>query len=210
MTSLSQELSEVREILSGVTAELHPALSEFIKDEIRRHTSMRLGAIVLAAAFPAEDSPTQREKRVNLAAALELLTVALEIHKLLLLSAGARDSVDRALAGGTVLAGDYCFSRAAALAARTEHPQVIAIFAELLQQLSEGNLRRLFAETDEPFNEEEVLYRSATHAGTTLAGLPEPQIAATLAWISDGQNRVEGSDLVVFQRGRWGEIMRNS
>lgn len=209
MTSLSQELSEVREILSGITAELHPALSEFIKDEIRRHTSLRLGGMVLAASFPAEDSAEQRERRINLAAALELLTVALEIHKLLLLSANTRDSVDRALAGGTVLAGDYCFSRAAALAALTENPKVVAIFAELLQQLSEGNLRRLFEESSAPFDEERVLYRSAVHAGATLAGLHETQIAATVAWIDHGTADVEGSELMAFQSERWREVKSN-
>ena len=210
MTSLSQELSEVREILSGITAELHPALSEFIKDEVRRHTSLRLGAVVLAAAYPAEDSPDQRDRRIQLAAALELLTVGLEIHKLLLLSANTRDSVDRALAGGTVLAGDYCFSRAAALAARTDNPQVVAIFSELLQQLSEANLRRLFEENSAPFNEERVLYQSAVHAGATLAGLPEAQIAAIGVWIGNGTADVEGSELVAFQRERWAEVMRDA
>ncbi|MBI1298258.1 hypothetical protein GC175_25270 [bacterium] len=210
MTSLSQEISDVRAILSGITAELHPALSEFIKDEVRRHTSLRLGAVVLAASFPAEDSTMQRERRINLAAALELLTVALAIHKLLLLSANTRDSVDRALAGGTVLAGDYCFSRAAALAARTENPQVVAIFSELLQQLSEGNLRSLFGSDNDPFDEERVLYESATRAGATLAGLQETQIEATVAWIGHETADVEESELVAFQRERWGEVMRDA
>lgn len=206
MTQLSQEVSEVRTILAGITAELHPALSEFIKDEIRRHTSSRLGETVLAAAYPAEDNADLRERRINLAAALELLTVALEIHKLLLLSANTRDSVDRALAGGTVLAGDYCFSRAAALAARTENPQVVAIFSELLQHLSEGNLRTLFDENSAPFDEERVLYECAARAGATLAGLSAPQVAATVAWITDGKRDVVGSGLAEFQHERWEEV----
>ncbi|MEZ4636419.1 MAG: hypothetical protein R2856_15885 [Caldilineaceae bacterium] len=79
---------------------------------------MRLGAIVLAATFPAEDSPTQREKRVNPGSA-GTATVAL-IHKLLLLSAGARDRVWTRRWPVAPLPA-ITFNRAAALAARARN-----------------------------------------------------------------------------------------
>jgi hypothetical protein len=96
------------------------------------------------------------------------------------------------------------------LAARTENPRVVAIYCELLQQLSEGNLRSLFGSDNTPFDEERVLYQSATRAGATLAGLQETQIEATVAWIGHETADVEGGDLVAFQRERWGEVMRNA
>ena len=80
--------------------------------------------------------------RVSLAAALQLLQIALNIHRLLL-RPEQTGSIDSFLLGGTILAGDYCFSRAAVLAAHTNHPQVVMVFAELLQEVSQANLRRV-------------------------------------------------------------------
>jgi geranylgeranyl pyrophosphate synthase len=111
---------------------------------------------------------------------------------------------------GRICASVALLRNAAALAARTDNPRVVAIFSELLQQLSEGNLRSLFGADNIPFDEERVLYQSATRAGATLAGLQETQIAAIVAWIGDGTTDVQGSDLVAFQRERWGEVMRNA
>ncbi len=219
----AQEIAEVQTILAGITNELHPALREFIHDEIQRRATSRLAPVVLAAALPEQDSSEQRARRIYLAAALELLTVALAIHKLLMLTATNRDSIDRALAGGTVLAGDYCFSRAASLAAQTEHPRVVAIFAELLQQLSEGNLRQIFDDSDAPFDEGRLLYQSGALAGATLAELSPEAITATavfgerirpLPHASNGRSessrlvdQIESAGLADFQRHRWEGIL---
>jgi geranylgeranyl pyrophosphate synthase len=222
-TALQQEVADVRAILEGITHTLHPALSEFVQDAIGRRQTLHLALVVLAAALPAEDGTAPRERRVQLAAALELLTVALDIHKLLILGTAGRDSIDRALAGGTVLAGDYCFSRAAALAARTENPAVVAIFSDLLQQLSEGNLRRLFAEGEPPFDESRLLYHSGALAGATLAGLPSATVQATAEFgaaahnaapyingrhdDTNAQQAFAEAGIAPFQHDRWQEIL---
>jgi octaprenyl-diphosphate synthase len=200
---------------------LHPALSEFIQDEVRRRPALHLASIVLAAALPAYDTEQKRQQRIDLAAALELLTVALDIHKLLLAGTSERDSIDRALAGGTVLAGDYCFSRAASLAAQTENPQVVALFSDLLQQLSEGNLRRIFNDGESDFDEYTLLFRRGAETGATLAGLPAKTIANTAQFGADlaqkqiGQGhhvdgsihrQIEEAGLAPFQRARWQKV----
>jgi geranylgeranyl pyrophosphate synthase len=224
-TALQQEVADVRAILEGITHTLHPALSEFVQDEIGRRQTLHLAPVVLAAALPAEDGAELRERRVQLAAALELLTVALDIHKLLILGTMGRDSIDRALAGGTVLAGDYCFSRAASLAARTENPAVVAIFSDLLQQLSEGNLRRLFPEGEPAFDEAGLLYHSGALAGATLAGLPSATVQATAQFgpvahkapphmngHHDGkslQQALVEAGIAPFQQERWQEILNH-
>jgi octaprenyl-diphosphate synthase len=225
-TALQQEVADVRAILEGITHTLHPALSEFIQDEIGRRQTLPLAPVVLTAALPAEDGPEPRQRRIQLAAALELLTVALDIHKLLILGTMGRDSVDRALAGGTVLAGDYCFSRAASLAARTENPAVVAIFSDLLQQLSEGNLRRIFAEGEPTFDETRLLYHSGALAGATLAGLPAETVQATaqlgatirkthpyVNGYHEGKNLQQAlteAGIAPFQQERWQEVLNQA
>lgn len=222
-TALQEEVAEVRAILTGITDTLHPALSEFVQDEIGRRQTLPLASVVLAAALPEEDSDVQRQRRIYLAAALELLTVALDIHKLLILGAMGRDSIDRALAGGTVLAGDYCFSRAAALAASTENPTVVAIFSELLQMVSEGNLRKIFADGEPVFDEARLLYHSGARAGATLAGLSSTAVEESARFAAllrkthphpnghhDGeilQKALAEANLAPFQRIRWQELV---
>lgn len=224
-TALQQEVADVRVILEGITHTLHPTLSEFIQDEIGRRQTLHLAPVVLAAALPAEDDIARRQRRVQLAAALELLTVALDIHKLLILGTMGQDSVDRALAGGTVLAGDYCFSRAASLAARTENPAVVAIFSDLLQQLSEGNLRRIFSEGESTFDEMSLLYHRGALAGATLAGLPSATVEATAKFgaaahksaphvngYHDGkslQQALTEAGIAPFQQARWQEALNH-
>lgn len=182
MSNFQQELDAVQGHLRQVGDGLHPALSEFIMDEISRREGLELAQVVLCAAYPVQDAATQQQRRIYLAAALELLAVALTIHKFLLTGLGQSDTVDRSLAGGTVLAGDYCFSQAAAMAARTHNPTVVALFSELLQQVSEGNLRAVLAAGSNGsgpgapghasgFNEQSHLYRRGAEAGAVLADL---------------------------------------
>ena len=82
-----------------------------------------------------------------------MLHIALNVHRLLVNAArteegsqkvGAKAELDRAFIGSTILAGDYCFSRAAQMAAQTDHPRVVATFSLALQAVSEGLLREQF------------------------------------------------------------------
>lgn len=164
------ELADVRAQVTAATETEHPSLGEFIRHEVEARADSPLAGVVLAAALPAKDDPSQRTARIQLATAMVLLDVALSLHKLLLLQNPDTDTLDKSLVGGTVLAGDYCFSQAAVAAARTDNPQVVAIFSDVLKDLSESHLRHLFGETGEPLDEFPALFYSGGLAGGVLAG----------------------------------------
>ena len=171
------ELNQVAEKLEDAVADLPDGLAQFVRSELAENQV--LAGVVLASAAPVRDSVENQYRRVALAAALELLQIALNIHRLLL-RPEQTGSIDSFLLGGTILAGDYCFSRAAVLAAQTRHPQVVTVFAELLQQVSQANLRRAIAEDGvgrdhTAFDEREALLYSGATAGALLAGLSEEE-----------------------------------
>jgi geranylgeranyl pyrophosphate synthase len=131
-------------MLQATADELRSPLGDLVRMQVDAAQPLVRAAVVLAAAYRPPDSPDSRARRMALAAALEMLYVALSVHRLLL--AGGRDEadVDRSVIGSTILAGDYCFSRAAQLAAQTDSPPIVAIFADALKQISEMQLRDLF------------------------------------------------------------------
>ncbi len=184
------ELGDVRVEVAAATETEHATLGEFIRYEVARRADSPLAGIILCAAFPKETGPADRAARISLATAMVLLDVALSLHKLLLLQNPETDSLDKSLVGGTVLAGDYCFSQAAVAAARTGNPRVVAIFSNLLQELSEAHLRHLF-ENSGKLDEFPRLFRSGGLAGAVLAGLSEGEqertatFAASVAQLLD-------------------------
>jgi len=169
------ELADVKAQVAGVAEMEHSSLGEFIRHEWAARADSLLAGVVLSAALPRADSPTQRAARIHLATAMVLLDVALALHKLLLLHRSDADTLGKSLVGGTVLAGDYCFSQAAVAAARTGNPRVVAIFSELLKELSEAYLRRLFEDGQATLNEFPVLFQSGGLAGAVLAQLAETE-----------------------------------
>ncbi len=181
------EQKRVADLLEGVFAGLPEALSQFVRSEMSEEQI--LAGVVLASAAPEEDSAEREERRVALAAALELLQVALNIHRLLL-RPEQNDTIDNVLLGGTILAGDFCFSRAAVFAARTCHPGVVTVFAELLQTLSETNLRRVIARDGAGYEnmaaeERAALFASGAAAGAMLADLAEDEMEKVTAYAAE-------------------------
>ena len=171
--ALQAELKLVAAKLEEAVADLPNGLAQFVRSELAENQV--LAAVVLASAAPERDTAQEESRRVSLAAALELLQIALNIHRLLL-KPEQSGTIDSFLLGGTILAGDYCFSRAAVLAAHTNHPQVVMVFSELLQEVSQANLRRVvsvdgFGRASAENDEREALFRSGASAGALLAGL---------------------------------------
>ncbi len=210
--AMAQEMEGVRRRLVGATDALHPTVTEFVRTQEGTEPSL-LALVILAAAFPPEDSASAGGRRVALAAALELLYRGLDIHKLLVVPLQEDRTPDRSLVGGTVLAGDLCFSRAAALAAESESPEVVAIFARLLQRLSEAHLRRLFGHSADGFDEAQVLLHHGILAGAVLAGLDGPgrtELARQVSrWLTAaGPARVQWTLLPPYQRARWRAVFR--
>lgn len=204
------ELHEVDRTLAATADELGGPLGELVRGQVMRARPSVRAALVLAVAMTeqpanvATDPPsTPRRARMNLAAALEMLYVALNIHRLLVdavdIAAQANTSpgvdtsqtdgdeqLDRAFVGSTILAGDYCFSRAAQLAAHTDHPTVVALFAQALQTISESRLRHQFANTREAADG--TIPQSEPRQNDTVELLESgAQAAAVLAEMDAGQ-----------------------
>lgn len=188
------EITEVQSTLLVTTTDLTNPLGDLVRGHIKRSQAPICGAVVLAVAItPTADEADSdlRRKRIVLAAALEMLHIALNVHRLLVnaarqeANADSDEPLDRAFIGSTILAGDYCFSRAAQLAAQTDHPQVVATFSLALQSVSEGLLREQF-ETNSPagtYDETRQLLESGALAAAQLINGTEreQQAAITLS-----------------------------
>lgn len=210
------ELAAVHAEVTAAIETEHASLGEFIRYEANTRDDSPLAGIVLAAALPASDSAEAQASRIHLAAAMLLLDVALALHKLLLLQQPNTQALDKSLVGGTVLAGDYCFSQAAVAAARTGNPQVVAIFSELLKELSEAHLRHLFEQSGGALDEFPLLFQSGALAGAVLAGMDgaaqqrTADFAASLAhYFAESSQPPALDPLADHQRPRWLALLQS-
>jgi octaprenyl-diphosphate synthase len=185
--AFTAELEQVSDQLFAALDGLYPPLSSLARAAVRGAMPLRRGALVLATGVAGNGETSLppdllRERRIRLAAALEMLSVALDIHANLLVEGSAQSdrSLDKSIVGSTILTGDFCFSRAAWLAAQTESPVVVDLFAQALKSVSEGLLRAQMqpgpesAFTDDspaPFRSDLELALASVHAAAHLAGL---------------------------------------
>lgn len=181
---LQTGLEHIGARLLAALDELFPPLSNLAQAHCRDVQPYLRAAIVLTtwrALEPAAlstDAPTTDaqphrltdvpENALLLGSALEMLSVALSIHRLLLLPS-SDNTLDKALVGSTILTGDYCFSRAASMAAQTESPYVVELFSRALKQVSEESLRGLFGEVATPHGEDAILATAGVRAMCHLA-----------------------------------------
>lgn len=177
--SFASELGEVLPRLQAALEDLYSPLGELARAHLRDIQPPVRAAVVLAAGLGEPDSERLREQRILLATALEMLAVALSVHKLLLVAA-ADNSLDKSLVGSTILTGDYCFSRAAVFAAATESPVVVDLFSRALKTVSEGHLRQLLNPDAPPFDETVELTQAGVRAVAHLAALPPQETARAL------------------------------
>jgi hypothetical protein len=173
-TTLAQELEQVEGEVHNALVELRMPFGQLVQSQLRNSFPLLRGAFVLAAGLAEQDTDHVRSQRINLAAAIEMLRLALSVHTRLLLSPAAQTEIDRSLLGSTVLAGDFCFSRSAGLAAKTGSPIVVDVFAQALQRVSEGTLRRLFSPKAPAYNTDRELCLSGIAAAGILAKTPDP------------------------------------
>ena len=186
------EIEEVQSTLLVATTDLPNPLGDMVRAHIKQSQPPLCAAVVLAVSkkqgTSTEDGDLRR-KRIVLAAALEMLHIALNVHRLLVNAAineqksGGEEAIDRAFIGSTILAGDYCFSRAAQLAAQTDHPRVVETFSLALQTVSEELLREQFhpAPNTARYDETRQLLQSGAHAAAQLVGLNADQQQAAIA-----------------------------
>jgi octaprenyl-diphosphate synthase len=173
------ELTQVEEQLQAVLGDLQTPFRQLVEERMTQCWPPARAAVVLATGVTTEDTALLCSQRIHLGTALELLYVALGIHTQLLGIDLARNQQGRSRLGSTILAGDYCFSRAADMAVRTQSPVVVEIFAQALKRVSEGHLRHLFQPERERFDENADLLQAGVVAAGTLIGLgPTAQSAA--------------------------------
>lgn len=185
-TAYLEELKEVQKQLLDAADDIHAPLDELVRSQVHAAAPYLRGALVLATCVSEENDEFMRAKRISLAAALEMLSIAQGIHNLLL-KQDARE-LDKSILGSTILAGDYCFSRSATMAVRTDTPRVVEIFSEALGTISEGVLRLFFDEPDLDFSEDLVLFNTGIDAASVLLSLPDTA-SAHLRFLAECLNR---------------------
>lgn len=207
-----QEMTALHGKLIEAVAPLTAPLHQLVRVHIDQAAPYVRGAVVLAAAVNEVDNETLKRQRIHLAAALEMLFVAHNIHKLLLTPHA--DDMDKSVMGSTILAGDYCFSHSAMLAAGSDSPKVVEIFAQALKRVSEGNLRYLFGESSYS-DENRELFIAGVEAATVLAGLSAAHKESIISFANDlsraialsakpSARALPGTDqLPSYQRNRW-------
>lgn len=165
--NLEAELAQVEQRIGEAIAELFPPFSQMVAAQLRHSYPLMRAAVVLTAGVAAPDNAIVRDLRIDLAAAMEMLHLAINVH--MLLGEGASgEAPNPTVLGSTILAGDYCFSRSANLAARTGDPVVVEIFSNALKRVSEGHLRRFFDPTGEAYNEDRELFVAGVNAAMHL------------------------------------------
>jgi hypothetical protein len=220
--ALQTEMDAALELLHTAGAEMGDPLGGLLRARLTSNQPRVYSAVVLTAGFTDPAEPRAIAPRIPLAAALEMLAVALDTHQDLI-KAGTLTGdqgpgmapPNRTFIGGAILTGDYCFSRAAQLAARTESPRVVSIFAQTLQEISEGQLRYLFGAEANPFDERRALVTSGARAALELTTLSAAAKAAAITAASslvladspgEAWPALAGSldrDLTTEQRFRW-------
>ena len=233
---LTEEIAAVEQLLEDAIATLYAPLRELARSQLRKVQPLRRAMVVLAAAIGTNDSATYRQQRLYLAAALEMLNVALAVHQLLLAESNQGENPNqRSITGSVILTGDYCFTQAAILAAKTNHVRVVEIFSETLKSVSEGILRKVFAArehqnseripmmepSDTPINTERALCEAGVEGAAVLTQADSTANAESLAILNalfpQWQNRPDSVSIETLsmdhlppvQRQRWLTIALN-
>jgi geranylgeranyl pyrophosphate synthase len=173
-----------------------PAVSDLVVGLVRAG-GKRLRPLVLLLAGRAFDSDS--EALVTAGAGVELLHTASLVHD---------DTVDRAAlrrgrptlnsvlsSGAVILLGDFLFAQSAMLAAATNSPRVVGIFASTLADICDGQLREMFVahrldQTREDyerriFGKTASLFAGAAEMGAIIGNAPETVVQALRQYGAD-------------------------
>jgi geranylgeranyl pyrophosphate synthase len=174
----------------------YPIVSKLVRDLVQAG-GKRLRPLVLLLCGRAYRYDL--EKLVTAAAGVELLHTASLVHD---------DTVDRAAlrrgkptlnsvlsSGAVILVGDYLFAQSAMLAAATESPRVVAVFAATLADICDGQLREMFDAHRLDQSREDYerriygktasLFAGAAEMGAILGDAPESDVAALRSYGGD-------------------------
>jgi geranylgeranyl pyrophosphate synthase len=173
-----------------------PGVAELVLGLVRSG-GKRLRPLILLLAARSFDF--DRDPLITAGAGVELLHTASLVHD---------DTVDRAAlrrgrptlnsvlsSGAVILLGDYLFAQSAMLAAATERPRVVSIFASTLADICDGQLREMFDahRLDQSQQEYEKrifgktasLFAGAAEMGAIISSAPEHAVDALRRYGSD-------------------------
>ncbi len=186
---IRDDLGAVEERMLASVREAYEPLSSALVSLLSSGGKRLRPALVILAARMFHWDPTPV---TNLAAAVEMLHTATLIHD---------DTIDEATMrrghrtlnatwsrSATILAGDYLFARAAALAADTSSNRVASVFAHTLLTICQGELRQMLSLFDWRGGREDYyeriyaktasLFASACEGGAILARASEDDVRA--------------------------------
>ena len=139
------------------------------------------------------------ETLVTAASGVELLHTASLVHDDTIDRSGLRrgkPTLNAVLSSGAViLLGDFLFARSAMLAAATEHPRIVSIFAATLGDICDGQLREMFDahRLDQTRSDYELrifgktasLFAGAAEMGAILGAAPTAHVVALRGFGAD-------------------------
>lgn len=173
-----------------------PAVSELVLGLVRAGGKRLRPLVLLLAGRPFLADP---DSLVTAGAGVELLHTASLVHD---------DTVDRSSlrrgrptlnavlsSGAVILLGDYLFAQSAMLAAATNSPRVVGIFASTLADICDGQLREMFVahrldQTREEydrriFGKTASLFAGAAEMGAIIGDAPREDLIALRQYGSD-------------------------
>jgi len=166
---LGDDLALVRQTVRECTQTGYPMVDEVLGDAVPEHFPR---AIITLGTSRLGHS--QQSRRVALAAAIEMLHLAVSVHDFIPRGEVSPTEQNRVSMGTAILIGDYCFGQVSILAAKTEKPDVVAAFSDALAKLSERRVQTLLETPTRPHADSAILYASAAEVGALLVGLPRP------------------------------------
>ncbi len=147
---VADDLASVEAKLIKKVDNTYAPLADVLSGLVRSGGKRVRPTLVLLAArfFP----PSHHKRMISLAAAVEALHTATLVHDDVIDGALMRRGQSTLNAiwtpSSTIMAGDFFFARAASLAAETEHPRIIRLFADTLGVIVDGELRQAFSVRD--------------------------------------------------------------
>jgi heptaprenyl diphosphate synthase len=183
---------DLRQVESTIEAAL--TTSDEMLDEVSTHLlhgggkRLRPALVLLASKFPG----AQLDKAIAVAVSVELIHMATLVHDDVVDNSTVRRGLPTVNAKWSnqvsVLTGDYLFAKAFSMLAQTGHPQVVQIMAEVVLELSRGELAQLASYFKVDQTEDEYYKRIAQKTGYfiaeccrlggVVAGVDEAQVQA--------------------------------
>jgi geranylgeranyl pyrophosphate synthase len=195
-TTMRPDLLQVQSRLEEAVRIDFPGVADLVLDLVRAG-GKRLRPLILLLAGRAYGS--DRDTLVTAGAGVELLHTASLVHDDTVDRAGTRrgrPTLNTILpSGAVILLGDFLFAQSAMLAAATNSPRVVSIFASTLADICDGQLREMFFAHRLDQSREEYerrifgktasLFAGSAEMGAIIGNAPETAVQALRQYGSD-------------------------